>query len=153
MTGEEPYSVTLASPSYWVALPIYRAHTRVERWERLSGRPPSCSSTKHLSARKCNLRRQAQKATRTLSHALCIWYEAAIVVLLHTNVMQIFSGRYPWMARSLPESLSVMDRVRNGHRPSKPEDIDARYWSLIEQCWAMVPNSRPTISNVLQRLQ
>jgi len=45
---------------------------------------------------------------------LMIWYEAAIVVLLHTNFMQIFSGRYPWMARSLPESLSVMDHVRNG---------------------------------------
>jgi len=153
MTREEPYSPTLASPLYWVALPIYRAHTRMERQERFSGRPLSCSSMRHLSARRCNLPRQAQKVTCTLSHASCIWYEAVTVVLLHTNFMQIFSGRHPWMARSHPESVSVVNRVRNGHRPSKLEDIEAQYWSLIEQCWAMVPNSRPTISNVLQRLQ
>jgi serine/threonine protein kinase len=39
--------------------------------------------------------------------------------------------------------------ARDGSRPSKPGTIEPRYWSLIEQCWAELPNSRPKISDVL----
>ncbi|OJA17908.1 hypothetical protein AZE42_09200 [Rhizopogon vesiculosus] len=64
----------------------------------------------------------------------------------------IFSGRHPWVVRREADLANVIFRVRKGDRPSNT-DIEARYWGLIVQCWAPAPNSRPTISKVLQQLQ
>ncbi|OAX32966.1 kinase-like protein [Rhizopogon vinicolor AM-OR11-026] len=64
----------------------------------------------------------------------------------------IFSGRHPWVVRHEAELVNIISRVRSGTRPPNP-GIEARYWGLIVQCWAPAPNSRPTISKVLQQLQ
>ncbi|KAG1731178.1 kinase-like domain-containing protein [Suillus paluster] len=66
----------------------------------------------------------------------------------------IFTGSHPWDSdmKGRGAGMRIMLRARKGERPSKPGNIDARHWSLIEQCWAQVPSSRPKISDVLLRL-
>ncbi|KAG1865395.1 kinase-like domain-containing protein [Suillus subluteus] len=60
----------------------------------------------------------------------------------------IFKGPL-WDMTGIKPELRIMRRVKDGDRPSNPGTIDTRYWSLIEQCWAQQPNSRPKISDVL----
>lgn len=58
----------------------------------------------------------------------------------------IFTGSRLWPDIT---GLNTMMRAKTGRRPSNPGTIDTRYWSLIEQCWAELPSSRPKISDVL----
>jgi len=65
----------------------------------------------------------------------------------------IFSGCHPWLVQGRQAGMIIlMHVVKDGKRPDNPGNIDARYWKLIEQCWAQVPDSRPTIGDVLQQL-
>lgn len=61
----------------------------------------------------------------------------------------IFTGSHLWNITGFNAEWRIVRRVRDGDRPSNPGTIDTRYWSLIEQCWAQLPNSRPKISDVL----
>lgn len=64
----------------------------------------------------------------------------------------IFTGSHLWDMKGANAAANIMFRVKKDDRPSKPGTIDTRYWSLIEQCWAPQPSSRPKISDVLLRL-
>ncbi|KAG2073467.1 hypothetical protein BDR04DRAFT_339003 [Suillus decipiens] len=65
----------------------------------------------------------------------------------------IFTGSHLWDIKRPNHGATIMFRVKKGDRPSNPGTIDAQYWSLIEQCWAPSPSSRPKISDVLLRLR
>ncbi|KAJ8586216.1 kinase-like protein, partial [Rhizopogon salebrosus TDB-379] len=64
----------------------------------------------------------------------------------------IFSGRHPWPVQQHNAGVAIIIHAREGIRPDNPGNIDARYWKLIEQCWAPMPDSRPAIGDVLQQL-
>lgn len=64
----------------------------------------------------------------------------------------IFTGSHLWDITGANADWNIMLRVRKGERPSNPGTIDARYWNLIERCWAPLPDSRPKISDVLPQL-
>ncbi|KAK7019396.1 hypothetical protein VNI00_018085 [Paramarasmius palmivorus] len=64
---------------------------------------------------------------------------------------EIVTGLLPF--HNLPNEAAVLLAVLRGLRPEKPEGIDIRdwLWSLMNDCWATEPVSRPTAENLLQR--
>ncbi|KAG2131271.1 kinase-like domain-containing protein, partial [Suillus bovinus] len=65
----------------------------------------------------------------------------------------IFTGSHSWNMTGRTSGMSAILRAKSGQRPSRPDTIDTRYWSLIEECWDQKPSSRPKISDVLLRLR
>lgn len=46
----------------------------------------------------------------------------------------------------------VRQKVLEGHRPDKPDQMPKALWALVEQCWAQEPAHRPTFEMVVQDL-
>jgi hypothetical protein len=70
---------------------------------------------------------------------------------------QIFCGTPPF-ANTLDHFLFALV-VDRGVRPLRPTDprilmtgLDDSMWSLIQECWAQEPSSRPAVSDVASRL-
>ena len=49
-------------------------------------------------------------------------------------------------------SLTLIDSVQNGIRPSFPPNVDTTLSSLIKECWLQDPESRPIATAILQVL-
>ena len=49
-------------------------------------------------------------------------------------------------------SMTLIDSVQNGFRPSFPTIVDATLYNLIRECWLQDPESRPIATAILQVL-
>ncbi|KAK7037717.1 hypothetical protein VNI00_010943 [Paramarasmius palmivorus] len=65
---------------------------------------------------------------------------------------EIITGLLPF--HNLRNELAVLSAVSRGLRPEKPQNIEMEdwLWSLMNDCWAADPMSRPTAEVLLQRL-
>ncbi|KAF8186925.1 kinase-like domain-containing protein, partial [Mycena galopus ATCC 62051] len=54
----------------------------------------------------------------------------------------------------IPRDVTVMIKVLEGIRPSRPETMpaDDKLWVLMQDCWREKPCDRPSISEIVQRL-
>ena len=43
--------------------------------------------------------------------------------------------------------------VQAGNRPRFPENVDAEYSNLINECWNSTPDERPSFSSIVERLE
>jgi acyl carrier protein phosphodiesterase len=48
---------------------------------------------------------------------------------------------------------AVMFAIVRGERPARPPNMKDWLWPLITQCWAADPAERPTMRQVLEKLQ
>ncbi|KAJ7628448.1 kinase-like domain-containing protein [Roridomyces roridus] len=69
---------------------------------------------------------------------------------------ELLTGMAPFS--NLTRDLAVIMAVREGHRPARPPSctgtpaLDA-LWRLLQDCWQGEPQSRPTASQVVERLE
>ncbi|KZP29838.1 kinase-like protein [Athelia psychrophila] len=75
------------------------------------------------------------------------------------TVYELFSGIYPFTDRSVGD-YQVIRAVSQGIRPSRPADsraiargLDDAVWTIVNECWAQDPQSRPTSETVVSRLE
>ena len=50
-------------------------------------------------------------------------------------------------------TLALLDAVRSGHRPERPESatiLDDKTWAFIERCWAQDPSERPSAADAAE---
>jgi hypothetical protein len=54
----------------------------------------------------------------------------------------------------MPRDITVTIKVLEGLRPSRPDTIpvDHDLWRLLQDCWQATPGDRPSISQIIQRL-
>ena len=63
---------------------------------------------------------------------------------------EVLTGQDPYY--ELP-MFTVIAKVSNGLTPSRPETItNDKIWELMKSCWKMRPTERPSIKNVVARL-
>ena len=70
-------------------------------------------------------------------------------------VLEVLSGQRPFAS---DQDFTVMRKVMGGERPGRPEGPEGVWftsslWGMLEQCWAIPPESRPSIDTVLQSLE
>src|SRR4051794_13900004 len=71
--------------------------------------------------------------------------------LFNSFLLKIFSNGalpYDWLSNK-----QVSEQVPNGERLSKPEKCDVRLWNIVELCWQIDPQKRPTFLDLCQKLQ
>jgi len=52
-----------------------------------------------------------------------------------------------------PSAMLIRECVKDGDRMTIPEDTPKEYDKLIQDCWAQVPDQRPTAAQVLERIK
>jgi hypothetical protein len=69
---------------------------------------------------------------------------------------QMITGHPPFHELNV---MQAMLKIAQGHRPSRPSDseqlsqtLTADLWNLMDACWMLKPESRPTMSDVLRSL-
>ena len=65
-------------------------------------------------------------------------------------IYEIIGGRPPFHEHS---DLNVFVKVLKGERPRREAFIMEELWQMLELCWAPQPRDRPSIKEVLQRLE
>ena len=65
-------------------------------------------------------------------------------------IYEIISGRVPFHQYA---DLIVIVKVLAGERPSRGVGFAESLWKMLEMCWALEPNDRPSVDGVLQRLE
>ena len=70
-------------------------------------------------------------------------------------ILEVLSGKPPF---SNYNGMTVMRKIVEGERPGRPEGQEAVWftadlWEMLEQCWSLQPERRPTIDEVLRRLR
>lgn len=65
-------------------------------------------------------------------------------------IYETISGNLPFHEHT---DLTVCMKVLEGERPPRGVRFTECLWKLLELCWTWQPNSRPTIEEVLQRLE
>jgi len=70
-------------------------------------------------------------------------------------VLEVLSGQPPFAS---DKDFIVMRKVIDGEHPGRPEGPEASWftdglWRMLEQCWAMPPESRPSIEAALECLE
>ena len=70
-------------------------------------------------------------------------------------VLEVLSGRAPFASYS---THVVARKVTKGERPGRPEGPEGAWftddlWRILELCWAIPPESRPSIEAVLECLE
>ncbi|KAJ7588154.1 kinase-like domain-containing protein, partial [Mycena floridula] len=65
---------------------------------------------------------------------------------------EVFTGRVPFY--NISNEPAVILNIVGGVRPTRPElpELNDDIWSLIQDCWKMDPNDRPTADQMVQRL-
>ncbi|KAJ7359530.1 kinase-like domain-containing protein [Mycena albidolilacea] len=65
---------------------------------------------------------------------------------------EILTGKAPFF--EIPRDITVTFKVVEGLRPSRPDTIpvDDDLWRLLQDCWQATPSDRPSISQIIQRL-
>jgi tRNA A-37 threonylcarbamoyl transferase component Bud32 len=59
----------------------------------------------------------------------------------------LWTQRLPYMEKRLTP-FTLMNKVIEGLRPDRPDDIPDRLWLLMQQCWAHDPIDRPPFSEI-----
>jgi serine/threonine protein kinase len=65
-------------------------------------------------------------------------------------IYETISGNLPFHEDT---DLTVFVKVLEGERPPRGGKFREGLWRMLEQCWGSQPNNRPTIEDVLQRLE
>ena len=65
-------------------------------------------------------------------------------------IYETISGNLPFHEHA---DLAVVVKVLGGERPPRGAWFVGSLWKLLEQCWASQPNNRPSIEDVLLRLE
>ena len=70
-------------------------------------------------------------------------------------ILEVLSGQPPF---ALDKDFIVMRKVIEGERPGRPEGLEGAWftddlWRMLGLCWAMPPESRPSIEAVLEGLE
>ena len=65
-------------------------------------------------------------------------------------IYETISGNMPFHE---DPDLAVFLRVMEGEHPPQGTRFTKGLWELLEQCWASLPNNRPSIEDVLQCLE
>jgi serine/threonine protein kinase len=78
------------------------------------------------------------------------------VYALAMIVIELFTENKPF--HEFPNEPSVIVKVINGERPTRPDKSDIlglsdQVWELVQTCWCQDSGRRPGISSVLDRLQ
>ncbi|KAG8218111.1 hypothetical protein J3R82DRAFT_3633 [Butyriboletus roseoflavus] len=65
----------------------------------------------------------------------------------------VLSGKQPWS--ELGEDVAVVLKLSQGHMPARPDSIpiDDQYWELIEYCWSVIPDRRPTTTMLVSSIE
>lgn len=63
---------------------------------------------------------------------------------------EIISGHMPF--RKIPHHAVILE-VSNGARPRRKRCFTESLWEMMELCWETQPNARPSIEDVLRRLE
>ena len=92
----------------------------------------------------------------------CVCYEVCNSMYLHisiwilTRTVQIFTACLPFY--EFPRDCTVMLKVSNGHRPSRPMARSSAWsawglteamWELMEDCWSHSPHDRPDVAEII----
>jgi len=70
-------------------------------------------------------------------------------------ILEVLSGKPPFPNYN---GMTVMRKIVEGERPERPEGEEgvwftADLWEMLEQCWSLEPERRPTIDDVLRCLR
>ena len=70
--------------------------------------------------------------------------------------VEIFTGQIPFVEQE--NAVIVVFQILRGDRPKMPENthevgLTVEIWNLIESCWRQDPKKRPTIEEIVARLQ
>ena len=70
-------------------------------------------------------------------------------------ILEVLSGKPPFQNYN---GMTVMRKIVEGERPGRPEGEEgvwftADLWEMLEQCWSLQPERRPTIEDVLRCLR
>jgi len=65
-------------------------------------------------------------------------------------IYETISGNIPFHEHT---DLTVFVKVLRGERPSRGARLTKSLWEMLERCWAFQPNDRPSVEDVLQRLE
>ncbi|KAF9255854.1 kinase-like protein [Marasmius fiardii PR-910] len=66
---------------------------------------------------------------------------------------EIFTGAQPFP--ELHNEMAVAIHVLQGKRMSRPQhitELSDQFWAIMESCWEAVPSSRPSVDNVLSKI-
>jgi len=66
-------------------------------------------------------------------------------------ILEVLSGKPPFPNYN---GMTVMRKIVEGERPGRPKGQEAVWftvdlWEMLEQCWSLEPERRPTIDDVL----
>lgn len=105
--------------------PVSSAHTGTKRW----------ASPELIRASLDNLRPQPNKASDC--------YALGMVVL------EVLSGEVPYAGDS---TLFAMEKALKGQHPEQPKEtwFTDDLWGMLEQCWAICSEDRPSVEVVLE---
>ena len=81
--------------------------------------------------------------------------KAADVFAFGMLAVEVFTGRIPFEGQ---KNEAVVLHVSRGGRPEKPENAQAvgltdEMWKLLESCWRKNPNKRPTMEEIVRKLE
>ena len=81
--------------------------------------------------------------------------KAADVFAFGMLAVEVFTGEVPFVGQG---DGAVIFQILRGERPKMPENaqevgLTVEMWNLIESCWKQNPKKRPTIGEVLVKLQ
>ena len=81
--------------------------------------------------------------------------KAADVFAFGMLAVEVFTGKIPFEEQ---KNETVVLRISQGGRPGMPEDAHAvgltvEMWNVLESCWHQNPKRRPTMQEVVRRLQ
>ena len=65
-------------------------------------------------------------------------------------IYETISGNPPFHEH---RDITVSVKVLKGEHPPRGAGFTGDLWKMLEMCWAFQPNNRPSIENVLQRLE
>ncbi len=79
-------------------------------------------------------------------------YSLSTDIYAYSIVMWMLIVRRPFFYSNEQDKPTVYQRVADGERESFPDGVVHDYKALITDCWAQCPESRPQISDIMNRL-
>lgn len=61
-------------------------------------------------------------------------------------------GSHPEYVREMRDVYEVLNASRLGQRPQRPKKVSDPLWALIQECWTAKAEDRPSMVNVIRRL-
>ena len=73
-------------------------------------------------------------------------------------VYEVLSGKLPFHHYKYHGGVASMWKIINGHRPERPQGGEGLWftddvWDILERCWKPNPDDRPSVEDVLCRLE